>query len=652
MMVPGKPPWWRSIRTRIIAWSFVPTAIILVAVALVTFHAYQRVTEDLVVQRNREVTRLSAAQVAGGLAEYARVLDGLARTNQISGGSIVEQRAALANAGNGLAAFDAGAVLLNAHGAFVASYPARQEINGPEIDWSSRTYFRQTLRNEGPAYSDVVADGPNGEDVAVVAVPIISGRGEFVGTLAGMFRVGATSVSAFYGDLAKLRIGQSGTVYLLDGRSQVMFAPDPQEIGRTFPAGNIAGRVMAGQVGALRTTQIDGHDAVAGYAPVPGTSWGLVTVEDWSSVIQPSQGYRRFLLGLIALGVVLPTFVVTLGVRRITRPIEVLTGAARDVAGGDFDRTIAVSTHDEIAVLAQQFNHMSAELRDSYAQLEQRVAERTRELATLNAVASVTSGSLDLERILEDALSMTLRMTDLEGGAALRVDAHGEPKLTAIQGVSPEIVTVVSDMLAESRSEWMSETDSSPALLKVTSLSEGPLRAALEREGFSAIIRVPLVAKGAVLGALILGSAQPLDLKSEDMDLLAAIGGQVGLAAENARLYEHAEESATAAERNRLARDLHDAVSQTLFSATLIADVLPRIWERDPAEAGRRLEELRHLARGALAEMRALLLELRPAALAEAELPDLLRQLGEAITGRARIPVELDVGECCPLPPT
>ena len=84
-MVAERPVWWRSIRTRIIAWSFVPTAIILVAVALVTFYAYQRVTEDLVVQRNREVTRLSAAQLAGGLAEYARVLDGLARTSGSGG---------------------------------------------------------------------------------------------------------------------------------------------------------------------------------------------------------------------------------------------------------------------------------------------------------------------------------------------------------------------------------------------------------------------------------------------------------------------------------------------------------------------------------------------------------------------------------------
>ena len=75
--------------------------------------------------------------------------------------------------------------------------------------------------------------------------------------------------------------------------------------------------------------------------------------------------------------------------------------------------------------------------------------------------------------------------------------------------------------------------------------------------------------------------------------------------------------------------------------------MLPRIWERNPAEGQRRLDELRELTRGALAEMRTLLLELRPSALVEARLGDLLRQLGESITGRARVPVSVEVeGEC------
>jgi PAS domain S-box-containing protein len=109
----------------------------------------------------------------------------------------------------------------------------------------------------------------------------------------------------------------------------------------------------------------------------------------------------------------------------------------------------------------------------------------------------------------------------------------------------------------------------------------------------------------------------------------------------NERLREKAAQDAVIAERTRLARDLHDAVTQTLFSTTLIADVLPDIWEMNPDEGKRRLDEIRLLTRGALAEMRTLLVELRPNALVEVPLPTLLRQLTEALSGRARINIQL-----------
>jgi signal transduction histidine kinase len=107
---------------------------------------------------------------------------------------------------------------------------------------------------------------------------------------------------------------------------------------------------------------------------------------------------------------------------------------------------------------------------------------------------------------------------------------------------------------------------------------------------------------------------------------------------------------AVTAERSRLARELHDAVTQTLFSASLIAEVLPRLWAKDPERGQQQLEEVRLLNRGALAEMRSLLLELRPEALAQAKMDDLLRQLGRAMTGRTGVPVSVSANVQCPLP--
>ena len=112
-----------------------------------------------------------------------------------------------------------------------------------------------------------------------------------------------------------------------------------------------------------------------------------------------------------------------------------------------------------------------------------------------------------------------------------------------------------------------------------------------------------------------------------------------------------AAEAAVTSERNRLARDLHDAVTQTLFSASLIAEVLPDLWQLDPEAARDTTAELRQLTRGALAEMRTLLLELRPAALTQTRFRDLLKQLTEALVGRSRLPIELTVDGERTLPP-
>lgn len=125
---------------------------------------------------------------------------------------------------------------------------------------------------------------------------------------------------------------------------------------------------------------------------------------------------------------------------------------------------------------------------------------------------------------------------------------------------------------------------------------------------------------------------------------------QAPVALANAQRYEQVRTSATLEERQRLARNLHDAVNQSLFSASLIAEVLPRLWEQHPAEVRAALEDLRRLTRGALAEMRGLLVELQPLELSDSKLDDLVRLLGDALTGRTNIPVTMTVAGHAVLP--
>lgn len=114
---------------------------------------------------------------------------------------------------------------------------------------------------------------------------------------------------------------------------------------------------------------------------------------------------------------------------------------------------------------------------------------------------------------------------------------------------------------------------------------------------------------------------------------------------------EQAQLLAAAAERSRLARDLHDSVTQTLFSANLVAEVLPQLWQRDPQAAQQSLEELGRLTRGALSEMRTLLLELRPEVIIKTPLGELIAQLTEAVTSHSQMLFKLYIENVPTLPP-
>jgi nitrate/nitrite-specific signal transduction histidine kinase len=326
------------------------------------------------------------------------------------------------------------------------------------------------------------------------------------------------------------------------------------------------------------------------------------------------------------------------------RPLQTLIAATQEVARGQFGGTVALESGDEMETLANHFNRMSAELAASYEQLEMRLAARTRELAALNAIAAVVSHGQEPGEMLRAGLDEALAVMEMAAGGVYLLDEAGQAlQLVAHRGLDGSPVAGAEPIPLGEGFAGPVVASGEPLLVPNLSAEPLPVLAAAGLNPFQALASFPLRASGKVLGAFFVLAATPRPFSAADVELLTSMGRQMGVAVENARLLQQVEQAATLEERQRLARELHDAVTQTLFSASLIAEVLPELWEKNELLARQRLTDLHALSRGALAEMRTLLLELRPTALVESNLTDLLQQLGAALRGRCELEVELSV---------
>jgi two-component system nitrate/nitrite sensor histidine kinase NarX len=643
--------WQPGLRQKIILWAFVPTAIVLLGVAVVSYIAYRKVAETLIIERDEEVTRLAGSQIATSLMEYAALLSNEAHDAALGQGDAVYQQAALARARNRLTIFDGGVVFLDSYGKVITAEPARPAILG--ADWSQRAYFREMLQTMRPVFSDTIHDGPEGVAVVAVAVPVFGDQDELAGALVGMFRLGATSISTFYGDIVRLRFGRYGIAYLVDGAGRVLYHSHAENIGADFSdewvVQQLLGEKQLGSaagsqpVRAVRTQDRAGEEIVAGFAPIPGVAWGLVTETSWATLLQRGSMYQRFWLALLLLGLIAPALFVAIGIQRIMQPIIEMTAAAQKVAAGDFAQTIVTNTGDEVETLAAQFNRMSTQLRLSYSSLEKRVAERTRVLSTLIDIAAAVNRSLDLEETLNHSLEKTLQVLEVEaGGIYLLNGKTAKLRLAAHRGYPAAIIADMDNLALGEGFNGHVAQNCQP--LVVDDIAHDPrlARPVVLQAGVQSLVSVPLRSKDKLVGTLFATTYAPRRFSPQDTDLLTSIGYQVGVAIENALLYTQAQQLAALEERSRLARELHDSVTQALYSQTLLVEGWKQMaLNGQLQDLTTPLTELGQLTKQALKEMRLFVYELRPPDLEKEGLVGALHKRLNAVEKRSGVEARL-----------
>jgi signal transduction histidine kinase len=157
------------------------------------------------------------------------------------------------------------------------------------------------------------------------------------------------------------------------------------------------------------------------------------------------------------------------------------------------------------------------------------------------------------------------------------------------------------------------------------------------------MLAAPLLVKGRVYGGIVVYYPVLRSFNTDEIELIDIFADQAALALEHARLVDQSRQFAALEERQRIARDLHDSVTQTLFSLTLTAQAARTTFETKGTGVLPLLEMVQELATGALAEMRALIFELRPGSLHEAGLAAAIERFVDAFKSRTGIAVTLEL---------
>lgn len=306
-------------------------------------------------------------------------------------------------------------------------------------------------------------------------------------------------------------------------------------------------------------------------------------------------------------------------------------------------------------------NRDITEMVEAYQTLEQRVEERTRELSTLLEINRTVGSTLELKPLLNLILDQLKVITDYSGAGIVVCEGDDISFLEARQPdpQPPVPLTSVHLQLGQNGPLWERFMHGIqiiiPDVRADTEEGRGYRQFVGDRlESHFGYVRswmgTPMQHKGKVLGILSVSHTTPDYYTARHAALTRAIADQAATAIENARLYEQAQAVAALEERQRLARELHDSVSQALFGILVGTNSARILAERDPSRLPQSLDYIGNLAQSGMAEMRALLFELRPESLENEGLAAALSKQAAAIKARYALEMVVKTGPEPPVP--
>lgn len=351
------------------------------------------------------------------------------------------------------------------------------------------------------------------------------------------------------------QVGKVSAAYIVDPSGRVLAGSGAvHTTGQDVSAlPQVAALVKSGGAAINDGTALDGQSVLTAAKPVPRLGWFVVFEQPSRQALAPVRDLLFRIALLVAFGLAVATLAGMLLARRMVIPISALRSGARRLGTGDFGSRITIKTGDELEELADQFNSMAGQLHETYAGLENKVAERTRDLAqsvnelkVLEEVGRAVVASLDLNDVLPTVAARALEITHADAVLIYSFDpARQQFDLVEATGIDRNHAEARRSFAATDEGSVLAHaaaTAQPVAIADFADTSDRPLKDLALASGFHSALVVPLVEQSSILGSLVVMRKNAGAFASSLTGLMQTFAHQSVLAMRNARLFHEVDQ--------------------------------------------------------------------------------------------------------------
>jgi signal transduction histidine kinase len=446
-------------------------------------------------------------------------------------------------------------------------------LSGPYSKTILAELFHELQKSSNSAIvkiSDFVIYGPSGGAPASFAGAPIVKDGKNIGVL--IFQLPVDQVNALLED--RTGLGETGETYLVGAdklmRSDSRFQTDSsilkQEVNTVAVQNALAGKSGVAEIDGYR-----GALTFSAYQPISigNLKWALIAEVDPEEFFAPANTLRSVVLGIIALASLVIASLGFLIANQVVRPIRALTVSAQQIGAGNlFTKVAETGRQDEIGVLARAFHQMQSELSAIYSNLEQRVADRTRDLNIASDVSRRITRVLDMEELLSQLVEQTKEGFNLYAASVyLHQLETGELTLEATTGESErQMKKALTAISIEARPSLVAQAAREQKRVVINDVSQSKdylVDPSLPDAKAEAVF--PMVIGTHLVGVLDLISEKADRFGETDIQILNSLAEQIGIAVRNAQLYSVQVEAAVELRRaDEMKTQFHSSVSHEL----------------------------------------------------------------------------------------